>query len=394
MTTITGPRACAICNDGRKDKNVLYKQDFLIPNAKKTLSYDVVYCCHCGFSYADNIPSQNDLDDFYHDAEHHLHAVEIPIGLRSIHADFFNYIQKNIPTSQQSKVLDIGCSMGHFLNYFKAVGINNITGLEPSYSAQKLAKKHYDIDVISLSIDKYETDEKYNIVSLCGVLEHIEALQDAVERIDKLLEIGGYVFIAVPDVESFGKLTLTEPFLEFALEHINFFSKTSLENLFKANSFELIACDSQYYPFYNNNYLLAIFKKSESKIKANDIITDTESKPSVITYIHNSNNLLLNINHTLDLLLKSQEPIIVWGAGSFSTRLCATTRLSDLNLLGFVDKNAQLQGKTLLNRLIYEPSWIENHRGATIIIVSSTYAKQITDELVNKYAWDGKIIEL
>ncbi|HDY84755.1 hypothetical protein LCGC14_0696670 [marine sediment metagenome] len=392
MTIPTEQRVCAIC-DGA-DKNTLHKQDFLIPSAKNALSYKVVCCEQCGFAYADNIPSQIELDAFYQDAEHHLHSVDIPVGLSSIHADFFDYVQQKLPLSEQSKVLDVGCSMGHFLNYFKLAGIQNLTGLEPSASATMLAKKHYDINVISSSLDKYQTSNKYDVISLCGVLEHIETLSAAINHMDDLLAVEGHVFIAVPDVESFGKLTLTEPFLEFALEHINFFSKTSLSNIFEINGFEMVHCESKYYPFYNNNYLLAVFKKSVDKTSCDDIVFDAVTKPSIEAYIQHSNDLLVSINNTLDLLIQSQEPVIVWGAGSFTTRLCATTRLSEVNLLGFVDKNAQLHTKTLLGRTIHPAKWVEENRQATIVIASSTYAKEITNELHNQYVWAGKIIEL
>lgn len=383
-------RICEICKNTSKEK--VHQQVFFLPGIKKELGYTVVSCEQCGFIYADDIPEQAVLNEFYQSAGHHLHSVNLPDGLKVIHADMFGFIKRNVQPLMNARVLDVGSSMGHFLNHFQTDGIHDVTGLEPSDSASDLAKKYYDINVISNNLQDYETDKKYNLVTFCGVLEHIEALNVALDKATDLLVSDGHVFIAVPDAESFGAIDLTEPFLEFAMEHINFFCKTSLENLFLLHGFEMVSCESLKNDFYNNNYLFALFKKTGFKVET--LKMGNEGLVSLKLYINHSEALLESLNEKIQQLVLTQAPLIVWGAGSLTTRLCATTLLAETNLIGFVDRNLQLQGKTLLNRTIYSPNWLEGKEAMTVLIASSTYEKDIHKELMDRYSWQGQIVYL
>lgn len=383
-------RKCQICGETVYSK--IHRQNFVFPGENLMLHYTVVSCDSCGFVYADEIPSQEKLDVFYESAQHHVHAINLPPGLVKIHADFFQFIKAHIPDLIDRSILDIGSSMGHFLSHFKESGILDITGLEPSSTAKKLAKERYGIDVVPNNLNEYNTDKHFGLITLCGVLEHIESLGSAIKKIKTLLDFNGYFFVAVPDAEKFGSLDLKEPFLEFAMEHINFFSQASLNNLLSAHGFEFVDSESVYNEFYNNNYIVSLFKISNETHWFGSPIFDAVTTLSVKSYVDNSNKLLIEINKIIDQLSTTQEPIIVWGAGSFSARLCATTKITQTNLIAFVDNNPQLQGKTLIGKPICSPSWIQYKQTCTILIASSTYAKEIKFDLLNRHKWSGKIL--
>lgn len=385
-------RFCEVCQS--ECITQIHRQLFFFPGINDELFYTIVLCNKCGFLYADDISSQKYLNSFYQEAEHHLHSFDIPKKLEEIHADFFKYIKKSIPNVLNMNILDVGSSMGHFLNHFKQEGVKNILGLEPSLSAKDLAWKHYGIEIESKNIHDFYTDKKFDLITLCGVLEHLSALKETINKLNELLEEGGYLFIAVPDVESFGDIVLKEPFLEFSLEHINFFSKISLENIFKSSEFEVVCYKSQYYEFYNNNYLMLVLRKVSKKSVVPALQVDTESKASLKEYIKNSQVLLNRVEEKIKVLLSTQEPVIIWGAGGYATKLCAMTELRNLNLLGFIDQNSQLQNKKLLGRNIYPPKWILSNPGCTILIVSSTYVEEIKRDLLHKYFWKGNIESL
>jgi len=383
-------RSCEVCNSNLKNEH--HHQSFVSPGIEAELYYKVVSCGNCGFTYADDVPCQKVLNLYYESVDHHIHSKELPRGLMDIHADFFEFIKNNIPELKSTRVLDVGSSMGHFLKHFKDNGVNDILGLEVSLTAKILAKEQYDISVIPENLECYKPGNKFNLITLCGVLEHIEALKPAIDKINNLLEFNGHLFVAVPDVENFPSTELKEPFLEFALEHINFFSKTSLENIFISHGFELVTCKDEYYDFYNNHYILAIFKKIGSKSEGQTLSIDSGSISSIKSYVSNSNGLLALINKKINLLYLSQERLIVWGAGSLSARLCATTSIRETNLIGFVDRNEQIQGKSIFGKLIHHPDWIQGNRDCTILVVSSVYASSIKLELLNEYSWKGKIV--
>lgn len=385
-------RSCAICGDGRS--TLLHRQEFLFPGQPAAVHYDVVACAACGFVYADDIPQQSSLDDFYQTAEHHLHATRVPEGLRVIHADFFDYVRRYAPISANSSVLDVGCGMGHFLNHFKAAGHARLRGIEPSPASVRLARELYGIEVVAGTIDTYQTSETYDLVSLCGVLEHIADLDAAVRRIAALCADAGSVFIAVPDAGTFGDAPPHEPFLEFALEHINFFTRATLDDLFARHGFVPIHCETHWNDFYRNNYILGLYRRAAGHAGTSSACVDQTGRSSVERYVAMSKARLAATVARIEPLVASREPVVIWGAGSLTARLMCTTPLRQANIVTVIDRNPQLQGKSLGGIRISPPAAISAYPDATVFIASTSYAREIAEQLVNEHHWTGKTISL
>jgi SAM-dependent methyltransferase len=367
----------------------LRRQHFLFPGLPRPVHYDVVACRVCGFAYASDIPDQSALNQFYQGVEHHLHA-ELPAGLERIHADFFRFVQDNAPLKRDDRILDIGSGMGHFLRQFQIAGFESLLGMEPSPAASELARRTYGLDIRSGTLDGFATEERFRLVSLCGVLEHIADLTGGMAKISTLLEEGGYLFLAVPDVMSFGAAPPAEPFLEFALEHINFFSETSLDNLLRGAGFEKVEVISQHNDFYDNHYLLALYRKAGEASVA--IEPDRASADSLRRYVAFSQERLAPVEAQARRLVASGEPLVIWGAGGLTSRLLCDTRLGEANIRAIVDRNKALQGKPLLGVAISAPESVREHPDATVFIASTTYAEEIRRTLVDAYGWTGRII--
>lgn len=382
-------RNCGIC-DGH-EQELLHRQHFLFPGLAQPIHYDVVACRACGFAFASDIPEQSALDQFYQASEHHLHT-ELPPGLQRIHADFFRFVQAHAGLAADTRILDIGSGMGHFLHHFHAAGFRDLQGIEPSPAAAALARRAYDLEIHTATIDNFVARERFGLVSLCGVLEHIADLHHSMERISSLLLDHGLLFIAVPDASAFGQAAPAEPFLEFALEHINFFSATSLDNLLRGSGLEKVAVVSQHNDFYDNRYLLALYRKTTLQPPAR--AHDDEAAASLRAYAGLSRQRLRPVEELAMQLVASQEPLLIWGAGALTSRLLCDTRLGQANIRGIVDRNRGLQGKQLLGVPITPPDSVADHPGATVFIASSTYAEEIRSTLVQRHRWSGRIIGL
>lgn len=371
----------------------LHRQRFLFPGLLHAVHYDVVACTSCGFCFASDIPGQEALDQFYQAAEHHLHT-ELPPGLARIHADFFQFVCQHAPLTHDASILDIGSGMGHFLSHFQSAGFQRLLGMEPAPAAAELARRIYGLEIRSATVDTFATTETFQLISLCGVLEHIADLRSSLARISAMAADDGLLFIAVPDAASFGDAAPAEPFLEFALEHINFFSAASLDNLLAAHGFERVALTSQHNDFYDNHYLLALYRKSPQATLARQPIQDDTTADSLRRYSALSRQALQPVEAMAAQLEDSGEPVLLWGAGSLTSRLLCDTRLGNANIRGIIDRNRNLQGKNLLGISIAAPESIAAHVGATVFIASTTYAAEIRDTLIRQYDWNGRIITL
>lgn len=382
-------RFCEIC--AGRDFYFIHRQNFLFPGRRERLYYDVVACRACGFAFAVDIPDQSLLNEFYQDAEHHLH-LDVPAKLEQIYDDFFLFVKEQVAFSEDLRVLDIGSGVGHFLSRFKVSNVHDLRGIEPSLSAAKLARERYGIDVWTGTLDAFPEERPFGLVSLCGVLEHIADLDAAVQRVAELVAEDGILFVAVPDAAAFGTDLPTEAFLEFALEHINFFSATSLDNLLRKAGFEKVNVTSQYNDFYHNYYLLAVYRKTvnDSAVWVRDYVSAT----SLRRYVALSKQRLRPLEHILEELRVSGESVVVWGAGSLTSRLFCDTCLGQLKLAGIIDRNPQLHGKVLQGVEISAPESIVEHTDVVVLIASTTYSSEIRQSLANKYGWRGPVVSL
>ncbi len=282
--------------------------------------------------------------------------------------------------------------MGHFLAHFKRAGIQRVTGLDPNPMARFQALQQYGINVHTGTIDHFRHEHPFRLITLCGVLEHLHDLHIAVERIDALLETGGYVFIAVPDAGCFGLEPPAEPFLEFAAEHIDFFTRNTLAALFAQHGFQMVACETQHNDFYNNHYLLALFRRTSDTAAV--LTYDAIGRTSVLSYIEHSKAVLAQTEIQIAELVVRQDPLVVWGAGSLTMRLCATTALMETNLLAFIDRNPQLQGKKIIGVPITTPSALSSLPAHTVLIASTTYTDEIEKTLRDELHWSGQIVKI
>lgn len=384
-------RACSIC--GEVKQTLIHRQEFLFADQADASHYDVVACNSCGFVYANDIPEQAALNDFYQTAEHHLHAAKVPEGLRVIHADFFDFVSRHALLSSASNILDVGCGMGHFLSHFKRAGFDRLRGIEPSPASVRLARELYDLEVVSTTIDDYQANEAYDLISLCGVLEHIADLDTAIGRLSRLMNDKGYLFFAVPDAATFGDTLPHEPFLEFALEHINFFTRPTLDDLLLRHGFEPLHCETHWNDFYRNHYLLGLYRRASATANLSNA-TDVSGRLSVERYVALSHQRLGEAVARIDPLVDSQEPVVIWGAGSLTARLMCTTPLRQANIVAVIDRNPQLQGKRLGKVLIQPPESIAAYPDATVFIASTSYGAEISGQLLTQFHWTGKTVTL
>jgi hypothetical protein len=100
------------------------------------------------------------------------------------------------------------------------------------------------------------------------------------------------------------------------------------------------------------------------------------------------------LNRKLDLVIKSNDDIIVWGTGALTYRLLATSKLSKMNISAFVDSNTFLQGKIINKVKIVSPDLFEQINNGTVFIASHIYGEEIRQILRNRYRFKGKVISM
>lgn len=135
----------------------------------------------------------------------------------------FKKIVENIGLDRGS-YLDIGCGKGLALQAFKKTFPKwDIWGYEVSNRYQSFLQKHIDRDKLILGPSHLleTSDQKFNIISLFDVLEHVKDPISVLKSAKKLLKEGGYIYIQVPEIyEGLMDWLIVDHLSHFSLETI------------------------------------------------------------------------------------------------------------------------------------------------------------------------------
>jgi SAM-dependent methyltransferase len=250
-----------------------------------------------------------------------------------------------------SRLLEIGCNDGSFLDSLRAHGINKCIGIEPSKDAYHLAKaKGFNVYNNFFSINNIEIPlrrSQFDIVVTRQVLEHITDLSDFISSIEYVLKDDGILVIEVPDSDCNIRC------LDYALweEHVNYFTLNTLRKLLNKFDFEI---------FHNETTLfsgkaLTVFAEKRCRLK--DIENDKNDMDSINIY----KKYLPEFKLKLHEMLSDKENIIVYGCGA---RSCTFVNFMELDKVeAFVDDQKEKQKHFVpgcgLEIIPYEPQLSE-----------------------------------
>ncbi len=139
------------------------------------------------------------------------------------------------------KVLDIGCGLGDVLSVFKEHGWD-CTGIDFNDFAVKYADEHFGVKIIKENIFNISTEERYDLIMLWGVLEHVYAPHELLKKANSLLKKGGLLLVEVPSADSllvrYCEQTGAEAHRTFeSARHIMLFSRKALLDMCGKNGF-------------------------------------------------------------------------------------------------------------------------------------------------------------
>ncbi|MGK0412955.1 MAG: 2-polyprenyl-3-methyl-5-hydroxy-6-metoxy-1,4-benzoquinol methylase [Polaribacter sp.] len=132
-------------------------------------------------------------------------------------------------TTSSKNILDVGAGTGDFLSVCKNNSWN-VFGTEPSLDARNIAEQKG----IILNEDLSEVqNQKFDVITLWHVLEHVGNLQEYILALHTLLSENGRLLIAVPNFKSDDSKYYKEHWAAFDVpRHLWHFSQTAISKLF------------------------------------------------------------------------------------------------------------------------------------------------------------------
>ncbi|MFA7301084.1 MAG: class I SAM-dependent methyltransferase [Candidatus Shapirobacteria bacterium] len=194
--------------------------------------FNVVQCTKCHLVYTNPRPTEKNIHLFYPDSAGYyqpqaptIHKKNIFTHIRRITMrEYFNYypheqkklfekilvypyylihqnhvVKNGIPQFvANGKLLDIGCSYGHFLYEMKQIGWN-VTGIETNDKAVNWGKKNLNLNIIKGKIEDNLITEKFDVITMRMVLEHVLSPTATLKIVHNLLKPNGTLIITVPN---------------------------------------------------------------------------------------------------------------------------------------------------------------------------------------------------
>ncbi len=138
---------------------------------------------------------------------------------------------------KRHNLLDVGAGTGDFLISARDSGFS-VVGVEPNEKARQLAHKK-GMNLQSTLADV--SGQKFQVITLWHVLEHLPNLENQIETLGGLLEEDGILVVAVPNFKSFDAKHYKSYWAAYDVpRHLWHFSKASISKLFDSHQMEVI----------------------------------------------------------------------------------------------------------------------------------------------------------
>ena len=131
------------------------------------------------------------------------------------------------------KLLEVGCSYGLYLKQMKELGWE-VVGVESNRKAAAFGCKKFGLAIINDTFENVNSTEKFDIIAMRMVLEHLPSPSRALEKASEILKEDGKLIIILPDYSGI-EFRLFKEYC-YALQvpnHLNHFTPLTMRQYFK-----------------------------------------------------------------------------------------------------------------------------------------------------------------
>jgi 2-polyprenyl-3-methyl-5-hydroxy-6-metoxy-1,4-benzoquinol methylase len=253
--------ACPICNSTAFTPYLVCTDNTV---SKETFS--IVQCASCAFKFTNPRPHSSKIGKYYQSEDYVSHSNTNKGFVNSTYQLIRQYtllkkLQLLSKFFKQGSMLDIGCGTGEFLNTCKKAKWNT-TGIEPDSGARNRAIKKYALTVHDESELTNIPNERFEVITLWHVLEHVPALNERVLELKRLIKPNGVIVVAVPNCNSLDAAIYKEHWAAYDVpRHLYHFAPNNMEQLFLKHGMQVF----QIMPMLFDSFYVALLSE---KIKS------------------------------------------------------------------------------------------------------------------------------
>ena len=154
----------------------------------------------------------------------------------------FKFIQKFAPSG---KLFDLGAGWGHFMLAGKELGYD-VYGIEISEQPYLYCVNDLKLPVDHMDFFEMDESKKFDVITMWDVLEHIDKADNFLEKCSKLNKPGSYLFLQVPQIDSYFAKKYKDQWKMMGLDHVNYFSKSTITKILEKHGYEVVKIKSSF----------------------------------------------------------------------------------------------------------------------------------------------------
>ena len=310
-----------------------------------------VLCRDCGLIYNEPMPSEQELTALYEAIARDVPAREPtePPPVLEIEKSQSAFVCGWLGGRTGWSVLDVGCSMGGFLAAVAESGAR-VVGCEPSPFDAAVARSRGLGTVREGFFEQLDFGaERFDVVALRFVFEHVRHPRAILRRAARLLEPGGAIFLEVPNLE--------RPFIGFddffSYGHLQTFVPETLAAVCGREGLSVLALEASTNIFDSAPHppsIRALVVKSPGTSVAG---VDVARVRALAARYHGEREAFVEAaSRRLNAATRGRRTV-VYGAGTHTAEMWARCPFLESRVVALVDGNPRLQGHNFLGRAVY-----------------------------------------
>ena len=201
----------------------------------------IVRCLVCGLVATNPKLPPEKLSALYSDVVDQTYVENIPARVHTFDYNF-KRVMNRLPKA--TNLLDVGSYYGVFLNVARGYGYQ-VTGVEPSKAASEFARKSFDVNVHSGTLeDMKDNGERYQIVTSWDVMEHFFSPMQEIKRINERMMTGGIFTFCTLNWDNWYARLMGERWPWLMDMHLYYFDDKIIDEMLRRNGFKMTLADT------------------------------------------------------------------------------------------------------------------------------------------------------